>query len=135
MTNILWTCFAVKDTPADSFHCTHKYLGEQNELNEYHIQEIIEKFFFGEFRFVLPMKFGNVDYFGERYSRAYVLSDFGYKDQLFLDLRFKLDAFRKDNFEHWVPHITTNASLSSTSIKFDRFCLMKNNDELLTFKI
>lgn len=129
---IYYTCFSIKTMDPNRYHCTHKFLGVLDLLHVSEIKTRINKYF--ETPRVVPgMAFTKIDYLGPHYERAVVLSDFAYKKYLFLDLRQELDFYRKDDFQHWVPHITGNHEILWA--KFDCFHLMEDGVPVLTFEI
>lgn len=129
---IYYTCFAIKDVNPNFFHCTHKFLGVQDLLRVSDLKTAINRYF--EIPRVVPgLAFTKVDYLGPEYERAILLNDFGNKKYLFLDLRRELDNFRKDDFPHWLPHISGKHDIAF--VKFNQFHLMEDGKPILTFEI
>jgi hypothetical protein len=142
--NTLWTAFFGRDiahvrsntSDAPVFHVTHKYLGEQTDIVESQITSLIVDYFSNnpEDKIVPRMEFSKIDYFGENYSRVLCMTNHQFKKYLFMDLRKQLDAFRKDDFPDWRPHITTDSDTSKIFV-FDYFALMRNDDVVIKFDI
>ena len=119
-----FTCFVLENADPTKLHMTHKYLGEQSEAAVQEIMQICEEHFNKSTTLMPKIVFDEVDYLGEKYKRV-VKCQSRLKQHLHLDLRAKLDHFRKDDYAYWLPHITHPTSHGLVA-RFSGYALLKN---------
>lgn len=122
-----WTCFAYDGIEPSDLHCTHKYLGEQPEINVQQILDLLDLHF--EERSYTPFtpSFDREDFFGhDQEIRVLTKDDEKYPNSLFHpDLRLLLGVFRKDDFPEYKPHVTTDEQI--VDLPLTRYCLMQGD--------
>ena len=126
-----WTCFFYEDIDPDELHCTHKYLGELNNKEILEVKNIITSYF--EHNKFNPFKvcFNKINFFGEEKNVRVLTPTLYNKDMFLLTLRKKLNFFRKDNFDSYRPHVTTDKDV--VDLPFKGYALLLGSRVILKF--
>ncbi|MDB4330334.1 hypothetical protein N9948_01290 [bacterium] len=125
-TPTFWTTFSFKGTDPKDLHCTHKFLGEQNDPSVKKILITLDNYFsknpFKSFKTV----FGKEEFFGEN-AEVRVLTPFEYNEKNFLlDLKNKLNKFMPDDYPDYKPHVTTE-TIKRFDFPITGYCLLFGN--------
>lgn len=129
-----WTCFYYEDYTPDELHCTHKFLGKQNSQDVKTILKILDNYFkanpFNPFKIV----FGKEEMFGpDKDIRVLVPNDTKDKDLFLMDLRKRLDKFKKDDYPEFRPHVTT-VTLNKVDKPFKGYALLYGKDIIAKYE-
>jgi len=128
-----WTCFGFENIQPHIQHCTHKFLGFQHKDSLKDISDLLDTYF--ALNPIAPFRatFNKEDFFGF-YKNLRVLRPADESPFLF-PLKQQLDAFRKDDFPVYQPHLTPKGSKYITSLSFNvnAYYLMEDENILKTF--
>jgi len=114
----------------DDLHCTHKYLGDLSTKEVLEVSKIIDDYFKDNpFTSFSPV-FEEEDFFGPN-NEVRVLKAKNPKSDFLLDLKKKLDKFRKDDYSY-NPHVTTDLDKVSKSVT--RYILTREDDIVREWK-
>lgn len=123
-------------------HCTHKYLGEQDDNAMSAAYNMINKHFEKETQWPLAVFNERVWFFDHKLYRVQpvekgkvlavsVLRSYIHKSAFFPHLREELDQFRADDYPEYTPHITIE-NYPSISGQFQCYAIM-SGEEILTY--
>lgn len=120
-----WTCFAYEGIDPNELHCTHKYLGNLTSDQVTYVTALLD-FYFRQNPyktwtedFFLPADFGR-----ENNIRVLLPENYENYENYLWNLRKQLDEFRVDDFEGYVPHVTTQADRVNKPLT--RYCFMED---------
>lgn len=126
----VWTAFAYFNMDPISVHCTHKYLGDLSFLEIDAVTMIIDRHLKNLKPSSFSVRFDKEAFFGYPVqTRVLVPSEPTRAFEIFSSLRFDLNAFRKDDWTPWKPHITT-PSWSLAEKPFTRY-ILASGDKIL----
>lgn len=117
-----WTCFSYEVFPPHELHCTHKFLGEQSEENAKKILAILDSYFSKNSFVSFKPHFNTSVFFGKNKDVKVLKLDKFDKDLFLPELRKMLNAFRKDDYAEYSPHVTTLKD--SINLPFKNYCFM-----------
>lgn len=127
-----WTCFAYAGVEPGALHCTHKYLGEQQDEDLGRIQAILESYFATP-RKVPTVVFRREDFFGPDGDVRVLRPESDDASWFLLDLRKRLDTFAEDDYPEIKPHVTT--TLDAVMMPFTRYCLCQGGKILAEYPL
>jgi len=111
------TAFYFEDTHGIPYcHCTHKYFGKQDPQAVHGIIETIENYFSGipDLKKDRVWEFDNFDLFGP--EKDCPVMERLTKDDMFPDLKDQLEAFQKDKFPEYRPHVTLGEKVADLTV-------------------
>lgn len=129
-----YTCFTFGSIDPDALHCTHKYLGELDKDDAAIVVDVVHEYFERGGRLVFPRaKFDTVWKFGPNKDTRVLIAKQIYLPDWWMDLRFQLDVFRKDDFPEYRPHVTTNV-ITRLDEPFSGFALIAGKQPIITYE-
>lgn len=119
------TAFYFEDSRGIPYcHCTHYYLGEQDQQAVHDIIDLIDEYFAqNPPQIDSPWSFDNFDLFGP--EKDCPVMERTSKDDMLLDLRDQLAPYRKDKFPVYRPHVTLGDTVGDLTIDRLRPMTMK----------
>lgn len=116
-TGIYMLAFYFKDNQGiPHCHCTHKYLEKQSDENVDEIIKLIDKYFEEKNPKVEDVWiFDKFSLFGK--EKDCPVMERRKTDDMFLDLKEKLNEYRKEDFPTYKPHLTLGDKLQDISLE------------------
>lgn len=127
-----WTCFYYDGFTPDQLHCTHKYLGVLDDTSIKEIKKILDQYFDNKPFEKFKVSFNKETFFGKD-NDIRVLTPIEFNPEHFLlDLRSRLDKFKKDDYDSYNPHVTTDKS--RVDLPFKGYALLLDDKMIKTFE-
>lgn len=121
-----WTTFSFHGTSPQDLHCTHKYMGQQDDESVKKIIKTLDNYFSKNPFKSFKVNFCREEFFGEN-KNVRVLTPLSFNPKNFLpDLKQKLDVFKPDNYGTYKPHVTT-PTINSFSFPITEYVLLFGN--------
>lgn len=134
MSGTYWTTFCFEGVEPRVLHCTHKYLGALDDKAFGVMFDTIEDFFAK----TITRKFDSVFDIEDQFTGDTpdeTVTVFKTRETLiqlkFAILRYRLDAFRDDDFTPYQPHVTNS---EATAAIIDRYALCRDDEVLYEWK-
>jgi hypothetical protein len=129
-----WTTFLFQGTSAQDLHCTHKFLGKQDDGSVKKIIEILDNYFSKNPFQSFTADFGVEEFFGENNDIRVLTPNRKINEKnVLLDLRNKLSKFREDNYSEYRPHVTTEF-IKKVSLPITGYALLYGNTILRLYE-
>lgn len=125
-----WTCFAFDGIHPDDLHCTHKFFGEQTDEAAQRIKTTLDNWFAEHPYEPFKLPFTEEDWFGaDKNVRVLkpVAKPRSFGTVFLMDLRKALDAYAKDNYPSYQPHVST-PDREEVSMPFTRYCFCQGDN-------
>jgi hypothetical protein len=129
-----WTTFLFQGTSPQDLHCTHKFLGKQNDASVKKIINILDNYFSKNTFNSFSTDFGVEEYFGPNNDIRVLTPNKKINEKnLLIDLRDKLSKFREDTYTEYRPHVTTEF-VKKVSIPITGYALLFGNTILRKYE-
>lgn len=129
-----WTTFLFQGTSPQDLHCTHKFLGKQEDDSVKKIIKTLDNYFAKNPFKTFTCDFGVEEFFGENNDIRVLTPNKKINDKnLLLDLRDKLEVFKEDSYPSYLPHVTTEF-VKKVSLPITGYALLFGNTILRKYE-
>jgi hypothetical protein len=129
-----WTTFLFQGTSPQDLHCTHKFLGKQDDSYVKKIIKTLDNYFAKNPFKSFASDFGVEEYFGENNDIRVLTPNKKINDKnLLIDLRDKLSVFKEDSYPNYLPHVTTEF-IKKVSLPITGYALLFGNTVLRKYE-